>query len=102
MGGLLSRSFKRRYNHKKTREEIRKMGEKLGFTLKSQETTYNPKDEKVDTNRHAADVELINASVQDIPEAVSKIKTLLLSCVSKRTKRQKFGYFSPFSRSTCL
>ena len=71
MKGLLSRSFKRRFNYKKTREEIRKMGEKLGVTLNAQQSKYDPKNEKLDTNRHAADVELINSSVQDIPEAVS-------------------------------
>ena len=72
MKGLLSKSFKRRYNNKKTREDLHKAAEKLGMKMKPQTTQYDPKNEKLDTNRHKADVELINSSVQDIPEAVSK------------------------------
>ena len=71
MKGLLSKSFKRRYNNKKTREDLHKAAEKLGMKMKPQTTQYDPKSEKLDTNRHKADVELINSSVQDIPEAVS-------------------------------
>ena len=71
MKGLLSKSFKRRYNNKKTREDLHKAAEKLGMKMKPQTTKYDPKSEKLDTNRHKADVELINSSVQDIPEAVS-------------------------------
>ena len=59
-----------RYKNKKTREEIRRLGEKHGVNLKAQDTSYDPRNEKTDTNRNAADVELINSSVQDIPEAV--------------------------------
>ena len=40
------------------------------MNLKAQDTSYDPRNEKTDTNRNAADVELINSSVQDIPEAV--------------------------------
>jgi len=70
MKGLLSKSFKRRYNNKKTREDLHKAAEKLGMKMKPQTTQYDPKSEKLDTNRHKADVELINSSVQDIPEAI--------------------------------
>ena len=73
MKGLLSKSFKRRYNNKKTREDLHKAAEKLGMKMKPQTTQYDPKNEKLDTNRHKADVELINSSVQDIPEAVNII-----------------------------
>lgn len=70
MKGLLSKSFKRRFNNKKTREDLHKAAEKLGMKMKPQTTQYDPKSEKLDTNRHKADVELINSSVQDIPEAI--------------------------------
>ena len=73
MRGLLSKSFKRKYRNKKTRDEIQNFAEKVGMKMKSQTTKYDPKNEKLDTNRHAADVELINSSVQDIPEAVCYI-----------------------------
>ena len=72
MRGLLSKSFKRRYMYKKTRDEIQSL-ERFGMKMKSQTTKYDPKNENLDTNRHAADDELINSSVQDIPEAVSTL-----------------------------
>ena len=78
MKGLLSKSFKRRYNNKKTREDLHKAAEKLGMKMKPQTTQYDPKNEKLDTNRHKADVELINSSVQDIPEAVSISRSRVL------------------------
>ena len=53
--------------------------------------------------------------LEEQPQPVSKTNNyklsgavlLILSCVSKRTaskqtKRQQFGYFSPFSRSKCI
>jgi len=70
MRGLLTKTFKRRYNYKKTREEIRKMGDRLGVTLKAQQSDYNPNQEKLDSSRAKADVELINSSVDEIPEAI--------------------------------
>ena len=45
-----------RYKNKKTREEIRRLGEKHGVNLKAQDTSYDPRNEKTDTNRNAADV----------------------------------------------
>merc|ERR1711892_343207 len=69
MRGLLSKSFKRRYMYKKTRDEIQSL-ERFGMKMKSQTSKYDPKNENLDTNRHAADDELINSSVQDIPEAI--------------------------------
>ena len=77
MRGLLTKTFKRRYNYKKTRDELQKAAEKLGMNMRSQTTKYDPKNEKLDTNRHAADVELINSSVQDIPEAVSNFRLFI-------------------------
>jgi len=47
------------------------MGERLGVSLKAQESDYNPNQEKLDSSRAKADVELINSSVDEIPEAVS-------------------------------
>lgn len=47
------------------------------MNLKAQDTSYDPRNEKTDTNRNAADVELINSSVQDIPEAVKKSRIIM-------------------------
>jgi hypothetical protein len=47
------------------------MGDRLGVTLKAQQSDYNPNQEKLDSSRAKADVELINSSVDEIPEAVS-------------------------------
>ena len=46
------------------------MGERLGVNLKAQESDYNPNQEKLDSSRARADVELINSTVDEIPEAV--------------------------------
>ena len=57
------------------------MGERLGVSLKAQQSDYNPNQEKLDSSRAKADVELINSSVDEIPEAVSFLIGLLFPAV---------------------
>ena len=57
------------------------MGERLGVSLKAQQSDYNPNQEKLDSSRAKADVELINSSVDEIPEAVSFLIGLLFQAV---------------------
>ena len=76
------------------------MGDRLGVTLKAQQSDYNPNQEKLDSSRAKADVELINSSVDEIPEAVSFLQDKNLSYHYFRFPLMRLNFLLPLSLPT--